>query len=573
MKRLKNKLGRHSIKVGIIVGVLGLFVGGYSFVDNDFKLLKSLDIYYTLFRELNMYYVDDTDPEKLVKASIDGMLESLDPYTVFIPESELDEYDFMTTGEYGGIGASIRKMGPHFIVSEIIENYPAQQAGIKIGDYLIKIDGKAISSKPASEISDMLKGEPKSGIELTLERPDNPKPFKVRLERQKIVIDNVPYAGMVGSDFGYIKLSNFTTNAHLEVKTALMKLKNEGAKGIIFDLRGNPGGLLIEAVDIANLFIEKGQEIVRTIGKVKQYDNTYKTKNLAIDTEIPLVIIVNRNSASASEIVAGALQDLDRAIIIGHKTYGKGLVQTTRQLSYNTKLKVTAAKYYIPSGRCIQALDYAHREIDGSVGYIPDTLIQEYATKAGRKVYDGGGIQPDITMKSDPISRITLNLYTRNYFFNYVTQYVNNHDSIDQPSDFKFTENDFEDFTAYLKANEFDYQTETEEALIRLKNAAVKEKYWEMSKLEYKGLEEKVKHDKCIDLQINKKEIIGFLTEEIISRYYYQKGRIAISLESDYYVLQAIDVLKNHNLYTGILNGTYKPFYADSRKRTAVPMD
>jgi carboxyl-terminal processing protease len=560
-------------KVLVITGIIILTAGSYSFVDNDFKLLKSLDIYYTLFRELNMFYVDETDPEKLVKASIDGMLESLDPYTVFIPESELDDFKFMTTGEYGGIGAMIKKLGPQVIISDLVENYPAHAAGIKIGDILCEINGKPVSQKSTTEISEMLKGEPQSEIVLTLERSNNPKPFKKTLERQKIVINNVPYYGIVNAKYGYIKISNFTTDAHIEVKNALINLKNQGAKGIILDLRGNPGGLLIEAVEIANLFVDRGQEIVRTKGKVKQWDNTYKTHNAPVDTEIPLTILVNRNSASASEIVAGSLQDLDRAVIIGHKTFGKGLVQTTRQLSYNTKLKVTTAKYYIPSGRCIQALDYSHRDADGSVGSIPDTLIQEFSTKVGRKVYDGGGIQPDITMKSDPISRITLNLYTRNYLFNYATLYMLKHDSIDLPSNFRFTNEDFDDFTAFLKTSEFDYQTETEEALIKLKNAAMKEKYWEMSKSEYAALEEKVKHDKCIDLQINKKEICGLLKEEIISRYYYQKGRIETSLESDEYVLQALDVFTNPTLYTGILNGTYKPFYADSRKRDGIPMN
>lgn len=565
MKALRNWWKKTRSRILLLAGITLLAFGAYSFVDKDFKLLKSLDIYYTLFRELNMYYVDETDPEELVKTSIEGMLESLDPYTVFIPESDLDEYKFMTTGEYAGIGAMIRKIGPQIIISDILENNPAHKAGIKIGDILLEINGQAISSKNSSEINEMFKGEPNSAVELTLERPDNSKPFKKTLKREQITVSNVPYFGMVSPAVGFIKISNFTNNAHTEVKNALIALKNKGAKGIILDLRGNPGGLMIEAVDIANLFIDKGQEIVRTKGKVKQWDNIYKTPSVATDPAIPLVVLVNQNSASASEIVAGAMQDLDRAVIIGHKTYGKGLVQTTRELSYNTKLKVTTAKYYIPSGRCIQALDYSHRDAEGKVGYIADTLIREFSTKTGRKVYDGGGIKPDITMKSDPISRIVLNLYSRNYLFNFATLYVMKHDSLESPSKFSFSDEDFADFSAFLKKSDFDYKTETEEALSKLKTIAEKEKLGETSKAEFTALEEKLKHDKVIDLQNNKQEITDILKEEIMSRVYYQKGRIEVSLQSDPFVLQALEVLKNPSQYSEILDGATKNNYANSQ--------
>ncbi|HEX2934770.1 MAG TPA: S41 family peptidase [Bacteroidales bacterium] len=563
MKALRNLWKKTRSRILLLVGIIGLAFGTYSFVDKDFKLLKSLDIYYTLFRELNLYYVDETDPEDLVRTSIDGMLESLDPYTVFIPESDLDEYEFMTTGEYAGIGAMIRKIGPQIIISDILENNPAQKAGIKIGDILLEINGHSVSSKSSSQINDLFKGEPNSTIELTLERPNNPKPFKKTMIREQITVSNVPYYGMVSPTVGFIRISNFTINAHVEVKNALIALKSQGAEGMILDLRGNPGGLLIEAVDIANLFIDKGQEIVRTKGKVKQWDNIYKTPSPATDPKIPLVVLVNHNSASASEIVAGALQDLDRAVVIGIKTFGKGLVQTTRELSYNTKLKVTTAKYYIPSGRCIQALDYSHRDAEGKVGYISDTLIHEFSTRTGRKVFDGGGINPDITMQNEPISRIVLNLYSRNYLFNYATLYLIKHDSVSRPSNFRFTDQDFADFSAFLKKSDFDYQTETEEALSKLKNIAEKEKYWETSKTEFTALKEKLKHDKDIDLQNNKQEITDMLKEEIMSRVYFQKGRIEISLPSDPFILQALDVLKNPTLYSGILAGTYKPYLAE----------
>ncbi len=538
----------------------------FSFVDSDFKILKNLDIYYTLFRELNLYYVDNTDPEKLVKTSIDAMLESLDPYTVFIPESEQDDYKFLTTGEYGGIGALIRKTNDYFTISELWENSPAYKAGIKVGDIILEINGVQISRKNNSEINDMLKGEPKTNIELTLEHPDQYKIYKVILARERISINNVPYFGMVTETIGYIKQTNFTTDAHIEVRNALIQLKARGAKAIILDLRGNPGGLLVEAIGVTNLFVEKGQEIVHTKGKVKQWDNTYKTKSQPLDAEIPLTILVNRTSASAAEIVAGSLQDLDRAVIIGNRTFGKGLVQTTRPLSYNTQLKVTTAKYYTPSGRCIQALDYTHRESDGSVGYIPDSLISEFSTKIGRKVYDGGGIMPDIVIRNEPLSKITINLYARSYIFNFVTQYVLKHDSIGSISHFKISDGDYEQFVGFLTDKKFDYQTDTEEAFIKLSNTASQEKYLEEAKEEFKALAKKLTHDKVKDLTKYKEEISELLKEEIISRYYFQHGRIESSLSTDTHVIKAIEVLSSKQLYTGILDGTFKTIFADTRK-------
>jgi carboxyl-terminal processing protease len=538
----------------------------YSFVDSDFKILKNLDIYYTLFRELNLYYVDNTDPEKLVKTSIDAMLESLDPYTVFIPESEQDDYKFLTTGEYGGIGALIRKNNDYFTISEIWENSPAYKAGIKVGDVILDVNGIPVSRKTNSEINELLKGEPKTEIELTLEHPGQFKTFKVLLVRERISISNVPYYGMVTETVGYIKQTNFTNDAHIEVRNALMQLKARGAKGIILDLRGNPGGLLVEAVGVTNLFVEKGQEIVHTKGKVKQWDNIYKTKNQPFDAEIPLTILVNRSSASAAEIVAGSLQDLDRAVIIGNRTFGKGLVQTTRPLSYNTQLKVTTAKYYTPSGRCIQALDYAHREPDGSVGYIPDSLISEFSTKIGRKVYDGGGIMPDIMIRNEPLSKITINLYARSYIFNFATNFTLTHDSIFPIPVFKITDADYENFVTYLTDKKFDYQTETEEAFIKLSNTASQEKYLEEAKDEFKALAKKLTHDKMKDLAKYKEEISELLKEEIVSRYYFQRGRIETSLSTDTHVIKAIEVLSSKQLYTGILDGTFKTIFADTRK-------
>jgi len=555
MTFIKRLIGKRRNLVIIIsissISLLGLF----SFVDNDFKLLKSLDIYYTLFRELNMYYVDQTDPEKLVKTSIDAMLESLDPYTVFIPESELEDYKFLTTGQYGGVGALLKKNGNYIVISEPYEGYPAHKAGLKAGDIIHDINGKSVLGKSISDIGELLKGDLNSKIEMTIERPGRSNFLKKVLVRQKISVNNVPYFGMLAKKVGYIKLSNFTEDAHIEVKNALTELKNEGAQSLVLDLRNNPGGLLGEAVDIVNLFVEKGQEVVHTKGKVKQWDNVYKCKNQPIDTKIPIAILVNKNSASASEIVAGSLQDIDRAVIIGQRTYGKGLVQADRPLSYNTKLKVTIAKYYIPSGRCIQALDYSHRESDGSAGHIPDSLIHEFKTKNKRKVYDGGGILPDIILKPEALNRITYNLYARNYIFNYATEFAQKHDSILPAGSFKLSPTQYENFTKYLNKNNFDYVTESEEALLKLKYSVTKEKYLDSVKLEIDALSLKIKHNKTDDFQAYKNEITELLQEEIVSRYYFQKGRIQISLNNDLLIQKCIDLLNDKTLYSDILRG------------------
>jgi carboxyl-terminal processing protease len=538
----------------------------YAFNDSDFKILKNLDIFYTLFRELNLYYVDDTDPERLIKTSIDGMLQSLDPYTVYIPENEADDYRILTTGQYGGIGATTRKIGGYVVVADIYENSPADKADIKTGDIIHEIDGQPLYFKESAEISELLKGEPGTDILLTIERPDENKLIKKSLKREKISLSNVPYYGMVNDEVGYIKLMNFTGDAHKEVRQAMSELKEkQGAKSLILDLRGNPGGLLIEAVDVVNLFIHKGQEVVSTKGKMKQWDNVYKTRNQAYDTQIPVVVLVNRSSASSAEIVAGAMQDLDRAVIIGQRTYGKGLVQTTRPLSYNAQLKVTTAKYYIPSGRCIQSLDYSKRSFDGSVSYIPDSLIAEFNTKNGRKVYDGGGIVPDIQMSPETLSKISISLYTRGLFFNYATSFYHKTDSIPSVAKFRVDDKIFKNFVEYISAKNFDYVSETEQFLEKLQEIAKAEKYYDGSKQEFENLMKKISHDKFKDLEDNKEEIGELLQEEIASRYYFQKGRIATSLTKDTHVQKGIEVLSNRQLYSNILNGSVKSDMASKK--------
>lgn len=546
----------------ILSGILSI----YAFTDSDFKILKNLDIFHTLFRELNLYYVDDIDPERLINSSISGMLESLDPYTVYIPENEADDYKILTTGQYGGIGATTRKIGGYVVISDVYENYPADRADIKTGDIIHEIDGQPLYFKESSEISELLKGEPGSEILLTIERPNENKLIKKNLKREKISLSNVPYYGMVSDEIGYIKLMNFTGDAHKEVRQALVELKEKsGAKALILDLRGNPGGLLIEAVDVVNLFINKGQEVVSTKGKMKQWDNVYKTRNQPYDTQIPLVVLVNRSSASSAEIVAGAMQDLDRAVIIGQRTYGKGLVQTTRPLSYNAQLKVTTAKYYIPSGRCIQALDYSRRSYDGSISYIPDSLINEFNTKNGRKVYDGGGIVPDISMSPETLSKIAIALYTRGLFFNYATSFYHKNDSIPPIPKFQVDDVIFNNFVEFISNKNFDYMSETEQVLEKLQEIAKAENYYEGSKDEFAQLQKKISHDKFKDIEENKEEISELLQEEIASRYYFQKGRIGSSLKKDTHVQKAIDLLNNNKLYSNILNGSIKSDIASKK--------
>jgi carboxyl-terminal processing protease len=547
-------------RLSVVVSVICILFIAFTFIaatDKDFKIAKNLDIFVTLFREVDLYYVDEKDPEDLINASISGMLESLDPYTTFIPESEMDEFQFMTTGQYGGIGALIRKAGEYSIITEPYEGFPAQKAGLKAGDTLLSINGISTKGKLVSDVSELLKGSPETELRINIKRNAKDSVLKV-FKREKITIKNVPYYGFVDKEIGYIRLSNFTKDASKEARKAFVDLKQKGAKSVILDLRGNPGGLLNESVDIANIWIQKGQEIVLTHGKAKQWDNTYKTSQSAEDTIIPLAVLVNRGSASASEIVAGSLQDLDRAIIVGERTFGKGLVQTTRPLSYNSHLKITTAKYYIPSGRCIQALDYAHRNEDGSVGYVPDSLISEFKTKNGRIVNDGGGIRPDITIESSTPANITISLYSNNLIFDYATHFARSHDSIDSPGNFTITDEIYTDFISFLKDKNFDYNTLSNNKLEDLINTTKREGYYTIAINEIEALRTKLKSDKDNDLKNFNQEISNILSDEIISRYYYQTGRIVNSLKDDQQLNMAIKLLQEQGAISSILHGTYE---------------
>lgn len=561
---------RKRIIVPAILLALILSVGFTTLGNRDMEIVKNLDIYYTLFRELNMFYVDETDPEDLVSTSINAMLSSLDPYTTYIPETDMDDFQFQTTGEYGGIGALIRRQGEYTIIADPYKGFPADVAGLRAGDKILSIDGKSIASLEISQVSDRLKGKPGTEFKMKVERPGQEEPMVVSLVRKKISIPNVPFYGILDGQNAYIRLSNFTTGAAQEVEQALGEMKKQGnPSALILDLRSNPGGLLIEAVKICNLFVDKGELIVSTKGKMKQWDSEYSTQNKALDTEIPLVVLINRGSASASEIVAGALQDLDRAVIIGQRTFGKGLVQTSRPLKYNAQLKVTTAKYYIPSGRCIQALDYSNRNEDGSVGHIPDSLISEYQTRNGRLVYDGGGIEPDFEVVPEMLSEITIQLFAQNYFFDFATRYRNQNDSIASPETFSLTDEDYESFKGFIQEKDFEFKTASEKAFDELVKTAKREKYYELASEEFSGLEEKLAHNNLKDLTTFEKEIRQILGEEIVNRYYYQSGRILAQIQDDVQLEKAISVLNEEGQMDEVLAGKLGAILSASAGRLA----
>ncbi|MBP9151808.1 MAG: S41 family peptidase [Flavobacteriales bacterium] len=540
----------------IIIPVVLLSLLTSSYVDSFFEISKNLDIFITLFKELNLYYVDETQPGNLVEKGIDGMLESLDPYTTYIPETDIEDYRFMTTGQYGGIGALIRTKDSLVVVAEPYEGSPALKAGLLAGDEILEVNGKSTVGKSTGDISSVLKGQPQTEVKVKVRRFGVDKPIDVTVVREEIKIKSVPYSNMLNNEVGYVNLSSFTDNCSKDVSDAIIELKAKGMKKLVLDLRGNPGGLLNEAVALSNLFVTKGELIVSTKGKVKEWNKDYKAAQTPLDKDMPLVVLVNSGSASASEIVSGVIQDLDRGVIIGQRTFGKGLVQTTRPLSYNSQLKVTTAKYYIPSGRCIQALDYSNRNEDGSVGKVPDSLITKYATKAGRPVFDGGGINPDVKVEPLRLSDISFSLGLKMLYFDFATEYRHKHKEIAAVSDFKVDDALLKEFQAWLETKDFDYETDSEKVLEKLKEVAEEEKYFKRIETEFAALESKVHHNKTKDMEEFKDEIKELLRGEIVSRYYHQKGRIEAMLENDVDIKKALEILANTTEYKRILTDT-----------------
>ena len=521
---------------------------------NNFEIAKSLDIYSNLVKELNLNYVDQIYPEKLMKVGIDAMLQELDPYTVFIPEADIEDFEVMTTGSYGGIGVLIHQQDSNTIISEIYQGFPAQKSGLMVGDQVINIDDISIQNMASTEISKMIKGSATSTVKITVKRIGEENLIDFNLSREIIKIENVPYYGLLNKNIAYIKLTGFSNNAAKEVKTALLELKNKTVlKGLILDLRGNGGGLMNEAIDIVNLFVEQNQEVVRTKGKIEEMNMVHKTRYTPIDQNIPLAVMIDNNTASASEIVAGALQDLDRAVIIGQRSFGKGLVQNVLPLSYNTRAKITIAKYYIPSGRCIQAIDYSFKDENGHFTKIPDSLVTEYKTKSGRKVYDGGGIDPDVKLEPNIFSQLTSNLYGRFFIFDYATKFQSEHPTIADPEKFDITDKIYDNFMAYLKKVNYSYKPQHEQVLDLLKLQAEKNKSFDAIKNEYLALEAAINKSKTTEFITYQDEIKHILKMEIVSRYYFTAGEIESSLNEDTELDKAIEVLENHNQYLTLL--------------------
>jgi carboxyl-terminal processing protease len=522
--------------------------------ERTFRISKNLTIFNSLFRDLDLFYVDTLNYDKMIKSTIDNMLDKLDPYTVYMPEEETDDLTFMTTGEYAGIGAVIMKKDKDICISEPYEGMPAQRNGIRAGDIILEVDGKSIKGLAVNDVSALLKGTPSTTIKLKLKRPGEKKPLDISFVREKIQVNPVAYSSVIGDKIGYVLLSEFTDRAGLELKKAISEMvKQHQIESLVLDIRNNGGGLIDEAVKIVGYFVPKGTDVVTTKGKNKEADRTYKTPLDPIFPQMKLVVLANRSSASASEILAGSIQDLDRGVIVGERTFGKGLVQNIRPISYGGHLKVTTAKYYIPSGRCIQAIDYSHRNEDGSVGHIPDSLTSEFKTKNGRKVRDGGGIVPDTLTKDERKLNIAYYIFAQNLYFDYATQYVQNHPKIASPAEFSLSDADFKLFSDYLIEKKFTYTTQTEKYYKELFDMAKYEGLDKSASNEFTALKAKLMPDVTKSIVENKAEISELLSLEIIKRYYYQKGQIQYSMRTDKDLKVAVELLKPKGDYLKIL--------------------
>ena len=543
-------------RILISAGIVTLALGIWSFNDDLFQISKNLEVFTALYKEVNINYVDDISSAKLLKTGADAMLDGLDPYTEFVPESEIEDYKLhYVSTQYGGIGASIFSRNNKVYVSGVFEGFPAQKADVRPGDQVLKINDIALDGKNSDQVSQLLKGSKGAIVKLLLKRDNEDKPVEKNLARDEIKQPNVSYYGMVDGNMGYIKLDRFLENSAQEVTDALIAVKKNNPNGIILDLRSNGGGILQEAVKIVNLFVQKDVEVVAQKGKVREKNYNYRTAAAPLAPDIPLVVLVNSRSASASEIVAGSLQDLDRAVIIGQRSYGKGLVQQTFPLPYNSLVKITIAKYYVPSGRCIQEIDYAHRKDDGTVVKVADSLMHEFKTKNGRSVYDGSGIYPDIFIKPDVYANITQALIGKLFVFDYATKYRLNHPKIGDARSFILSDAEYDDFVKYLADKNYTYNTTTEKVLTALKTEATKEKQFDQIQSEYDVLKTKLLNTKKNDLQLHKPEIKQALENEIASRYYFDKGRYEVNFKHDADLAQSVKIMQDKNQLMAVLKG------------------
>lgn len=555
MKQFFIKHRQAAATVGLILSI-GAFCAFQSNDDHSFRIAKNMDIFHSIVRELDLFYVDTLNPDKTIREGIDAMLYSLDPYTAYYPEDDQSELEQMLKNSYGGIG-SIISWNPKLkrsVIAEPYEGMPAATAGLKAGDILLTIDGQDLAGKNNQEVSEMLRGQVGTTFKLKVQRPGTEKPLEFDITRRSIQLPLIPYYALLkNSTIGYINLSTFSGNPSKEFKHAFQDLKKQGMTALVIDLRNNGGGLLDEAIEIANFFLPRGKTLVTTKGKTAQATHTYKTLREPLDLDIPLAVLVNSATASSSEILAGSLQDLDRAVIIGSRTFGKGLVQTTRPLPYGGTMKLTTSKYYIPSGRCVQAIDYSHRNADGSVGRIPDSLTTVFHTAAGREVRDGGGVTPDIEVKQEKVPNILFYLVNEQLIFQYATEYCLKHPSIPAPEQFALTDADYDDFKTLVKKADFKYDQQTEKILKNLKEMAEFEGYLTTASEEFKALEQKLTHDLDRDLNHFAKEIKNLISIEIIKRYYYQKGAIIEQLKEDSELKEAVKTLTETGKYHQLL--------------------
>lgn len=521
---------------------------------NDFEIAKNVDIFITALRELNAKYADEISPGDLTKTAIDAMLASLDPYTVYYPETQIEDVKMLTAGQYGGVGALIQQRDEHVIISELYEGCPAQKAGLLAGDIIIKVDGKSAVGKTSSDVSAIMKGQPGTTVVMEIMRPTkNNKKLTFNIVREEVKLPNIPYYGMLDEQVGYIKLDQFTEKAGNEVKAAFTDLKGQGMQALVLDLRNNGGGLLQEAVKIMNIFVDQNTVIATTKGKIPQQNNTFRTMAPVTDKDIPIVVLVNEYSASASEIVSGSFQDLDRGVIVGKKSFGKGLVQNIVPLNYNATMKLTVSKYYIPSGRCVQKIDYFSKDSLTPGKEIPDSLAVAFKTRNGRTVYDKGGVEPDVITPDAIASNVLLSLVLNNLIFDFANQYHAAHTVIPPANEFTIDDDLYNEFVEFLKNKDYDYTTETEEVLKDLKESAELENYFKDIEPYYNQMMEQIKKDKAADLQNYKEEICEYLASEIASRYYYQKGRISSQLSVDPDIKEAKAILKDQDRYRSIL--------------------